>query len=342
MPRDSIFHLFTKAFKEYKPQLQTNSITTIQEIPNISQDKYIDSKICKIIRKTLFYKTSTYYTFDGTEVLLNIYHDKNDKHNKTLIQKILEVFNYYILTLNKLYHRREILVTLYLADIPKAFSNDTNKTLDSFHVNSGFSIMDSTNDKFSIVIYRKEELLKVLLHEMIHCWNVMFHSYDVRYDHYFIEKYRITVKGNKGKTNALALYESFTDILACYGHLITSKLFNTKQTLKLEDLESLIKREQKHMSIQANKVWNFGKRIEETHCFSYYVCKAAMFNRIDLYRKFISKNGLSLIESSKSNEAIEFLRIALEDEEFLKKLNKPIKDLTNIAGESLRMTSVRF
>jgi hypothetical protein len=345
MPKDIIHKLFSNSFKQYiilkkKTPTQIFDINTKLEIPQIFHDQYIDSKICQIIRQTLHFKSETDYSFDNTKITLIIYHEINDKQTRKSIDKIIDVLNYYVFTLNKLHHRNAIHITLYLTDVPKTFPATQNTIIGSFHVNSGYSILDSSNNNFSIVIYRKEELLKVLLHELIHCWNIMFHSYDVQYDYFFIQKYQITVIDNKHKTNTLALYECFTDILACYGHLLTSLLFgNTKD---MENLEKLIQKEKRHMCSQANKIWNFTKRKESTHCFSYYVCKAALFNRLDLYRKFVFKHGLSLIDASKTHEALELLRVVLEGEDFQKNLNKPIQNILKLSHMSLRMTSVRF
>lgn len=95
-------------------------------------------------------------------------------------------------------------LTYYLLDVPKHLPKKSSQPLTSYEINSG---MCSIYEKYSeIVIYRKEEILKVTIHELIHSL-----KYDNLYDfnntliHKYQKQYNVFLKN-------LHINESYTEL----------------------------------------------------------------------------------------------------------------------------------
>lgn len=66
---------------------------------------------------------------------------------------------------------KQYIIFLYLTDLKKQFPPSSSTVLSEISINSGFTFVQKPND---IHIFRKEECLKVLLHELIHASNYDF------------------------------------------------------------------------------------------------------------------------------------------------------------------------
>ena len=105
------------------------------------------------------------------------------------------------------------IVNIRLYYIPKnKYLPKQNEIIESKHINSGYYIINSVN----IVIYRQEELYKVLTHELLHFFDVIPFSYELQsmYENIFTSL-KNTINVNEGLVEVNAL------ILNCY---IVSKL----------------------------------------------------------------------------------------------------------------------
>tara|TARA_Y100000389_G_C17457078_1_gene518857 strand:- start:1759 stop:2976 length:1218 start_codon:yes stop_codon:yes gene_type:complete len=121
---------------------------------------------------------------------LNVYGELEDDHMKLLISKCITM-----ILINKILIC-EMEINLLLLPIkrvyPKNFQTNNNITLGVNEANGGFTTWKG-NDWGKIYVWRKEELDKVLIHEMIHALHLDFHNYDLEidqffYDNFFIEK----------------------------------------------------------------------------------------------------------------------------------------------------------
>jgi len=150
--------------------------------------------------------------------------------------------------------------------------NDVNTGVSQF----GF---DTTS---SCIIYRKEEMLKTILHELIHCYNLDGSSIDSR-DAVVEKKFGI----NNGKHGRIKATEATTDAIACLLRIAFQVL--DSQPLGLYDFQmsykSAVQKGVRHIKQVAQRVTNYMLRehkskisptiwIEETHVFSYYVLKS--------------------------------------------------------------------
>ena len=159
------------------------------------------------------------------------------------------------------------IVNIRLYYIPKnKYLPKQNEIIESKHINSGYYIINSVN----IVIYRQEELYKVLTHELLHFFDVIPFSYELQsmYENIFTSV-KNTINVNEGLVEVNAL------ILNCY---IVSKL---KKLNFNELLQSEYKFSEKQISkllyqqnvsfndiINDDFVWK-----ENTNAFSYFIQK---------------------------------------------------------------------
>jgi hypothetical protein len=293
--------------------------------------KYVASTVQEELVANVFTLHKIRYTFNHSEITLDIYYKKDKYNSLPSIKKITTILNFYVYVLNHVKYNPQINVILYLTDLKKQFPSSKDAILNENHVNSGVTFLSEEHQQ--IIIYRKEELFKVLLHELIHYYKLDFHYYDRGYDDYFIENYGIKVKQPpKNSSNPLALYEIYTDTIACYGYMITYCLFKNKS------LVDVLEAEKTHYMKQASKVYQFSELLEDTHCFSYYIGKAAVFYHLKKFLEFVNKFGIDIGDNSGS--LLEFINMCLKNQ-FFWNILKSQKNF-NIVLSSLKMSKINI
>jgi hypothetical protein len=338
---DKIQQLFINNYKLYDPTAVSEfySNETINVKPDLSGSRYMSKRVYGFVRNRLHYKIEKDYIFDNTRVSICIYCINKSFSFSTLFN----VLNYYIFVLNKLNHKPVFKLILYLTNLKKLFPQNPDQTLNEDNVNSGVTIFNETERV--IIIYRKEEIYKVLLHEMIHYYEIDFHNYDASYDRYFINKYAIQVQQPyKNRNNPLALFESYTDSVACYGHMITNILFksdkNIPENILLDTIKETLEKETKHYKLQASKILKFSNLKEDSHCFSYYIVKSCIYSNFDKFLEFIDHNGIRLNSVDKQKRFLELLKVLIDNPEFWKELKKIRTRKIVLSG--LKMTKIKW
>lgn len=334
-------NLFIDAFKTFHKNaiVEVNNKQSYDDNPDVMGGKYIHKRIHDHIKKKLHLKVDREYIFDNTRICICIY----SIDRIFPMAQLYDVLNFYIYTLNKVSRKTNVKIKIYLCDLKKQFPKSDNQILNEFNVNSGATIFDNNNRY--VVIYRKEELYKVLLHELIHFYEIDFHNYNMKYDRYFIKKFQIEVKTPvKNSNTPLALYESYTDTLACYGHTITYALFHHYDK-NIEDMnriiDELMTKEIKHYTTIASKILKFSKLKEDTHCFSYYIVKAGVYENFPKFIDLIKINqGLKLDTLEKQELYLKFIRKLLNNKAFWTKLSTQKTNIISLS--SLKMTKIRW
>ncbi len=155
--------------------------------------------------------------------------------------------------------------------------------LHPINVNSGITIYKRLTRHSRVVVYRSEELVKVLIHELIHGLDIDFKfDYDPQSLVDFFNLDRLC--------KPLLINECYTDTLAV---IINSCLYSL---LFQKNVKTVLSSERKFMREQARKVLKLygyksndndcklvtdSKICEKTPAISYYVIKAMMLNRIE-------------------------------------------------------------
>lgn len=201
-------------------------------------------------------------------------------------------------------------LVLYLIDYPKPKRIGKDNSLIAYNVNSGLCT------PMLVVIYRREEMVKVLMHELIH-----FYERDAKHqitpdqEQFFNNLFRI-------KCKSVIINECFTDTLAC---LVNVYLYSMLES-RCEELTTLaynIDKEKTFICQQAHKVLNLNGYFmengilqrhsdicEQTNVTSYYILKALLFLNIDAFIEYLQTHDYSL---SNINDFIDLLQTQCKD-----------------------------
>ena len=178
--------------------------------------------------------------------------------------------------------------TFYLTSLKKEFNSSHQTIIKSHNINSGYQ---ASNE---ICIYRKEEWLKVFIHECFHVFNMDFHESTISFSEIFKDTFFI-------ESNFL-VFESFVEfwarIINCAiftytlkpvikkteFHTIFSVNMNMERIFSLIQCTKLLKKfDLTYENIVDKQKEMLSKRIykEETNAFCYYVITAILMNCFD-------------------------------------------------------------
>lgn len=245
----------------------------------IKNNKFISEKIKeKITLDKIYYETIKY-----ENILINFIFPDNKNTNINYNIFIHICLFYRSLTENN----KDILIYIYFGDSKKTYPNDNYFT--EHHVNSGLSY--SSDDVKYIFIWRKEEVIKVLFHELIHYFQIDYS--DEIYKIEYIIKKNFNIKGKD------APCESFTEILATIFNCVFCSLY-----FKI-DVGILINYEIQFSNFQITKILNnmssdyneilqtsLNKKYiyQKTNVVSYFFIKNIVMNNIDVFLQLIENN----------------------------------------------------
>jgi hypothetical protein len=178
-----------------------------------------------------------------------------------------------------------------------------------------------------LIVYRRQEFFKVLLHEMMHFFkfDASLHSHQVHdIERLLCQKYGII-------SSRLALNESFNDFMTCtfVNGLLSYKpkmRYNSFRKVFLSNLQI----ESNHMVSRCAAIvrhfkllpmfpFPYGKFKEETHVFSYYFCKAALFMNIDAFERWmvLNNNGSFRLDDHVNVSYCNFVCSCLDSSNFM-------------------------
>jgi len=154
---------------------------------------FISSRIIRSIINNLFIKTE--YILNNDRII--IIYSKNNLIDNKFINKIDSILNFFDYITNK---KNYFKIEIYLSNEKKKI-NFTNNFLDSDNINSGMTLPG-----YYIILFRKEEIIKVLFHELIHYLDL-----DMRNDQndLLILYEKINLKADMINPN-----EAYTEVLA--------------------------------------------------------------------------------------------------------------------------------
>ena len=277
---DEFFTMFSQINKK------TNNKYILEEkestkINIFKKNPYIPQSFKNTIRS--FHKNYSYrVNFPNFSVDLNI-HCKNENIDE-LLYHILEILRF-MMSIED--NKRSFSLHIYLTDYKKSLSRGIYTPEG---VNSG-----STDRNDSIIIWRKEDILKVLIHELIHLLG--FDNVEDTDDiiNHYNDKYNL---GNK----KLKVYEAYTEIWALLIHsyylaLVTQKSLTTKISVK-ELFFDYILIEKHWCNELGGKLLDFFKEGEDvdkrTNTTSYYIIKTEILNDLKGFLDLCKNQKLSM------------------------------------------------
>ena len=304
-----------KNYKHIEKKIEENKIFDKNNKPimwnsNFFPDnikKYIENELSTMINYKIEIGSRTFsiyfYIYNDEEILNNI-----DNYVKNVFIW-LYIGNEYINKNCSNYTNIYIYLTPFLKKLP----NKSNKILDHNNVNTAFT-MSGCNEKGEIIIYRKEEWFKVLIHEC-------FHSFDFDFSLSNIEKIKYKIKKQFNVKSDLLIYESYCEVWArIINCLITafSCLNNKKNIKKYMELSNIFLQFERIYSLQqCNNILNYmnlsyrdllidknNNYNENSNVFCYYILGAILMSDYYRFIDWCYKNNKYFIKFSNNPEIL--------------------------------------
>lgn len=300
------------------------NLNTIKSHPVVLDGySYLDPKILFAIKKNI--KNGNKYIFDYEGIHMSITcGNTNSKLERFLIFYTCFLVYLFKTKLNKSLAKLDVTIICYSAI--KQTPNKKNQRLTPYHINSG--VTSSSLDFADVLVYRKEEVIKVLTHELIHAFGLDAKFISKKDEDFFNNYFKLS---SINTCKSVTINESFTDSLAC---LINTIIYTHLQRPTNFDIafKKNIKKETTHIINQAEKVLlyngyylnkdhkleNKNTICEHTHVISYYVLKAVVYTDLNTFINLLSINNMSIDVSS----YIDFLYKTLDHFEKISKLKR--------------------
>jgi hypothetical protein len=229
-------------------------------------------------------------------------------------------------------------IKIYLTPFLKTSPSPINTTtiLNKYEVNTGYSNI-GCNTQSSIVIYRKEEWAKVLIHELFHNLNLDFAILDIPHINRMLQKkFKLTINFD--------VNECYAEI---WGRLLLTffESFNRSSTKNqfVMNFNKLIVREIHFSLLQATKIWHIIEQSdnynEKTNTFVYYILTSGLIHNYANFVMWCRKKNETLFHFNKTNKRVyeftEFTLSSLNNTNY-KTLLRCLYNTT--PGKSMRMT----
>ena len=229
------------------------------------------------------------YEFQYLNNKIEYYTQKKIKKTSKKVETMFII----IQTIKDLFNRDDCFQKIVFYDLytKKTLPNKKEDIIGQENCNSAFcTVIYNEKKNGDIVLFRNEELIKVLIHELIHA---NFVDYQIIHS-----KYQYELTNNICTSYSILINEAFTETFSSLLHMI---YISEKTGL---NINTIYENEYKHMIIIFNKIiyhYNI-KEIEDilknngckkefkqkTNVFSYYVLKMLNYKYIDKFLKLMS------------------------------------------------------
>lgn len=313
-----LYELINKASEETKEISIDTKYSTINSVKDIPKPISFNSNFLPdIIRDSINNDSTSYihyiYVLDKRQI--TIYMVFNEENIELEIDKYTEYIRTILLWLKLITNftsntcSNRLTIYLYMTNFKKILPESSIDTIGINNINSGYS--DICKRDSEIVIYRKEEWLKVLMHET-------FHNLGLEFGQMNIDSLKIKIKKLFPIESELALYESWAEswalimntALCAYKMLDDSKkkvdfvlyydflMFNEKKFTCLQVVKIL-----NHMNLtydmlidpnmkeQVNQLYR-----ENTNIFAYFIVKLLLVFNDSKFIKWCKKNNPHVVK----------------------------------------------
>ena len=294
------------------------------------ESPFISDDIFENIKKLKKHKNIIFKTNNST-IHLNVYYKNEDL--KKFLNRIIEAICFMF---NMSDHNVEICtINYYLVDNKKIIQTNKNYLEDHLsqkEVNSGSCSHDTIN------IWRKEEVLKVTIHEVIHLLNYDLKNVDTILKEVYKKKYNVT-------SDRINIYEAYTEIWAnlINIYLIIKDETTIKKSLKL--FSQYIEYEKFFVNYQACKIFFITGLCDKvididkhTNILPYYIIRNEIFSDLRKFLNYCKEKNSNYIKLNGN------LNNFLFDSKKCKKNNRLFTNSkkTSIIYNTTRMTSIEL
>lgn len=249
--------------------------------------RFISPKLKEMINSVRYLYWTTKFVIKEIPINVEVYKPIEYDTDNTKIHKIIELIkfvSYLCKTINGSF-KDSISIKLILSPFKKELSE--NENLSAQNVNSGFTIRDYGKGESKIVIFREEEIVKVLIHELLHSFDIDSKLSGERYDIKFSKLFK--------KETAINLNESFTESFACLLNVCLASIYisNIRRVSLRKTFMTLLDFERQYILSVGEKVgkYNMQNKREATNTTSYYVLKAINWLNIEDFIEYVVKHN---------------------------------------------------
>ena len=331
--------IFTKFFHEIKEavgylearkkkegnfyKLRVSKIATIYQIPKPSQfnANSFPSEVRQHIDEHSQYDLSFTFSLGSREITIHFIVEDPDvelyiDQYSTYVDKIF-VWLYFVDRYATKQCAKKLTVYLYMTSLTKTLPESSVHILDQIHVNTAFTYTCPIISE--IVIFRKEEWFKVLLHETFHNFALDFSDMDTHTCH----KKILSIFQVDSEVN---LFEAYTEFWAEILNVAFCSFFLLKHATIDEFLQGcdvFVNLERTYSFFQLAKALQFmglrykdlylpGSHVERktlykenSNILSYYVIKTILLSNYQGFLTWCNTNNLSLIQFKKTTQNLD-------------------------------------
>ena len=367
------FNLMDKAFQEvddlkHRIQKSIIDIKSVDDIPNTSlfNSHFVPNPIKEYIKTQFkgYIKLSLFYNKTNIGVVIPL---KNEDYNRLsdYDEYTRIIFAWFILALkHSTLSVRSLNLYLFMSEIDKKLPESSLEILEPLNCNSAVTTACNTNGE--ILVYRREEWLKVLIHETMHilCLDFSGMEYEglkknvselfpIESDFLISETYSEfwanTINNYMlsyilmDNVPSLDMFIKFNDLFSYY-----EKMFSLLQLTKILNHMGLVYEDlysKKELSVEKRKLYK-----EKTNVFVYYILKAILLYHKEDFIMWCDNANDNIINFAKTPETFasffEFIRKHSNKPNMLCDLNnirlfyKRIrnKDICDVTRDTMRMS----
>ena len=290
-----------------------NNVSLKNEI--FKNEFFFPNTIIKWIKNNIHTEINYKFNINNLLINLNFYTNNINIITKEHIIKVLTLFNFF----NYYYDNncfQNLYIDIYLTPFKKFLPKNNNDDIYPFNINSGFSSHGCYKNK-RIVIFRDEEWFKVLIHEVIHTYNLDFsinNNYELK--NQLKNFYKIDSIYDINETYTESWARILNIIFYCFfeERKENSKIKNKNRFFIL--LNKIIIIEQKFYFDQIKKIVNIvydSEYKEITNMFCYYILTYCIMKNYKIFLKWCYNNNKNLINFTKTKKNINLFIELLEN-----------------------------
>jgi hypothetical protein len=290
-----------KLYKDMKKNIKKDinyKLIKIVEEPNndiFNKNNYIIGNNFLSEDNALYILKKNKYTYIFYYKNIEIIYSTKDKLKGENIPKVIEHMLIIINLMKNIFKNNHKQKIVYFETLNKKKFPKKNEILDKDNVNSGVTYLEDNHSCGDIILYRSEEVLKVLIHELIHSHLIDFKLISSKnsklIDNLFCSNYKILLNEAFTETLATIINLFYINIIKeddedelnkmllneiYYSNYISSKIFNY---YKINSINQIIKK---------NGTCN-NNFMQKTNVFSYYILKNIFLSSLDYFSKLIKK-----------------------------------------------------
>lgn len=323
------------------------------EFSRLQSSFFMDQIFVDEIRKKLNFCYNSSITVKNKTFYITFYTNLNQKINFDKYMKKISLLICLCLSYVRDDEPMTYNITMYATDMKKGLYSGFKNIIESKHVNSGYYYYDPTTSQGNIVLFRKEEWFKVLVHELFHNLNLDFQSKKICYKSMFSDVFFVQ--------SEMLLNEAFVEFWArtincgiiaylnvpnitleefkpIYNlNINIETLFSMHQAIHLLDIFGLTYEQIIDPSLKASTSILYR---ENTNAFVYYIVTSIFMYNFDKTIQWFTNNEFDMLKYNKSEREVMifnyYLKSLVANKKYLHTMKKIKTDMLENTG--LRMT----